>query len=235
MLVAEFLPKHKSKTTQPLPLPPSLHALFSSAPAKKTWVNFPTALNLVIILTLSQRQCWALKQGIGPHVLPTCPSASPSRLTEQSVSVVKPFAAGCVFLCAGNREQAMLFTENAVRSQKRSNRPTKHYLVTLVANAGSTHLSLRATRTQQADTKAANMSFSVLKAATVHAGLLLSASLEKNKKHFHVQNGLLHDNGRYRFQNVAKTKKKTHLGKQNTSSRMLRQTMQDCSGEVQVM
>jgi hypothetical protein len=97
------------------------------------------------------------------------------------------------------------------------------------------HLSLRATRTQQADTKAANMSFSALKAATVHAGLLLSASLEKNKKHFHVQNGLLHDNGRYRFQNVAKTKKKTHLGKQNTSSRMLRQTMQDCSGEVQVM
>ena len=58
---------------------------------------------------------------------------------------------------------------------------------------------------------------------------------EKNKKHFHVQNGLLHDNGRYRFQNVAKSKKKTHLGKQNTSSRMLRQTMQDCSGEVQVM
>ena len=41
------------------------------------------------------------------------------------------------------------------------------------------HLSLRATRTQQADTKAANMSFSALKAATVHAGLLLSASLEK--------------------------------------------------------
>ena len=58
---------------------------------------------------------------------------------------------------------------------------------------------------------------------------------EKNKKHFHVQNGLIHDNGRYRFQNVAKAKKKTHLGKQTASSRMLRQTMQDCSGEVQVM
>ena len=61
---------------------------------------------------------------------------------------------------------------------------------------------------------------------------------EKNKKHFNdfnVQNGLLHYNGRYGFQNVAKSKKKTHLGKQNASSRMLRQTMQDCSGEVQVM
>ena len=58
---------------------------------------------------------------------------------------------------------------------------------------------------------------------------------EKNKKHLHVQNGLLHDNGRYGFQNVAKSKKKTHIGKQNTSSRMLRQTMQDCNGEVQVM
>ena len=43
----------------------------------------------------------------------------------------------------------------------------------------------------------------------------------KTNKHFHVQNGLLHDNGRYRFQNVAKSNKKTHLGKQNTSSRML--------------
>ena len=61
---------------------------------------------------------------------------------------------------------------------------------------------------------------------------------EKNKKHFNdfnVQNGLLHYNGRYGFQNVAKSKKKTHLGKQNASSRMLRQTMQHCNGEVQVM
>ena len=57
----------------------------------------------------------------------------------------------------------------------------------------------------------------------------------ENKRHINVQNGLLHDNGRYRFQNIAKSKKKTHLGKLNTSSRMLRQTMQDCNGEVQFM
>ena len=49
--------------------------------------------------------------------------------------------------------------------------------------------------------------------------------LKKNKKHFHVQNGLLHANGRYRFQNVAKSKEENAL----------RQTMQDCSGEIQVM
>ena len=60
-------------------------------------------------------------------------------------------------------------------------------------------------------------------------------NLIQKKQNFHVQNGLLHDNGWYRCQNVAESKKKTHLGKQHASRRMLRQTMQDCSGEVQVM